>query len=139
MLKKVLVGLDGSEGSLKALEEAIFLARLSPMELDTISVEDLPRYPGTMGEVIEEKDAAERRFEPAIARAKKMAETYGIKLRSYMMVGHPVKTIVEFIKEEKYDLLIIGFMGHSAIYERVMGGTCQALVRLAPCAVLVVK
>ena len=139
MHKKVLVGLDGSEGSLKALEEAILLARLSPMELDTISVEDLPRFPGTMGEVIEEKDAAERLFEPAIAHGKKMAEEHGVKLRSYMMVGHPVKTIVEFIKEEKYDLLIIGFMGHSAIYERVMGGTCQALVRLAPCAVLVVK
>ncbi|MBI4832622.1 MAG: universal stress protein, partial [Candidatus Lindowbacteria bacterium] len=33
----------------------------------------------------------------------------------------------------------IGFMGHSALYERVMGSSCQSLVRLAPCSVLVVK
>jgi nucleotide-binding universal stress UspA family protein len=46
---------------------------------------------------------------------------------------------VEFIKEENFDLLVIGFMGHSALYERVMGSTCQSLVRLAPCTVLVVK
>ena len=35
--------------------------------------------------------------------------------------------------------LVIGFIGHSAIYDRVMGSTCQSLVRLAPCSVLVVK
>jgi nucleotide-binding universal stress UspA family protein len=46
---------------------------------------------------------------------------------------------VDFVKERKYDLLVIGFMGHSALYDRVMGGTCQNLVRLAPCSVLVVK
>jgi len=46
---------------------------------------------------------------------------------------------VEFIKQNGFDLLVIGFMGHSAVYDRVMGSTCQSLVRLAPCAVLVVK
>ena len=55
------------------------------------------------------------------------------------LVGHEVKSIVEFIKQGGFDLLVIGFMGHSALYDRVMGSTCQALVRLAPCTVLVVK
>jgi nucleotide-binding universal stress UspA family protein len=50
-----------------------------------------------------------------------------------------VKSIVEFIKERRYDLLVIGFMGHSALYERVMGSTCQGRVRLADCTVVVVK
>ena len=38
-----------------------------------------------------------------------------------------------------FDLLVIGLMGHSALYDRVMGSTCQNLVRLAPCSVWVVK
>ena len=139
MLKKILVGLDGSKGSFKALEEGLFLASLAGTELHTISVEEVPRFPGTIDEVIEEKDTADTRFGVAVAQAEKMAAERGVTLMPHVVVGHEVKTIVEFVREKGYDLLVIGFMGHSAIYDRVMGGTCQALVRLAPCAVLVVK
>ncbi|MCA1959307.1 MAG: universal stress protein [Desulfomonile sp.] len=139
MLRKILVGFDGSKGSFKALEEGLLLALLVGKELHTISVEEVPRFPGTIGEVVEEIEAEETRFGTAIAQARQMAEAKGITLVPHVLVGHEVKTIVEFIEENACDLLIIGFMGHSAIYNRIMGGTCQALVRLAPCAVLVVK
>jgi nucleotide-binding universal stress UspA family protein len=139
MLGKLLVGLDGSEGSLKALEQAVILAKLSGAELHTISVEEVPRYPGTIGEVEEEKEVADKKFAALIVKAKKMAEEHGVKLRAHVAGGHAVQRIVEFVKEKEFDLLVVGFMGHSALFERVMGGTCQTLVRLAPCAVLVVK
>jgi len=139
MLKKILVGLDGSKGSFKALEEGLVLASLASTELHTISVEEVPRFPGTVGEVVEEMEATDTRFGAAIAQAHHIADARGVILRPHVVIGHEVKTIVEFVKGNKYDLLVIGFMGHSALYDRVMGGTCQALVRLAPCAVLVVK
>jgi len=139
MLKKILVGLDGSKGSFQALEEGLFLASLAGTELHTISVEELPRFPGTIDEVVEEKEAADTRFGTAITQAQKKAEDRGVKLKPHVLIGREIKTIVEFIKENQYDLLVIGFMGHSTVYDRVMGGTCQNLVRLAPCTVLVVK
>jgi nucleotide-binding universal stress UspA family protein len=43
------------------------------------------------------------------------------------------------IREQRFDLLVVGFMGHSQLYERIIGGTTDRLVRLAPCTVLVVK
>ena len=36
-------------------------------------------------------------------------------------------------------LLVIGFMGHSRLYNAVIGGTSDRLVDHSPCAVLVVK
>ena len=72
-------------------------------------------------------------------RARLIAGEQGVELQSHVFVGHEVKTIVEFSKERGFDLLVIGFMGHSALYDRVMGSTCQGLVRLARYAVLVVK
>lgn len=63
----------------------------------------------------------------------------GVSLLPHVVMGHEVKSIVDFIEEREYDILVIGFVGHSALYDRVMGGTCQSLVQLAPCAVLVVK
>jgi nucleotide-binding universal stress UspA family protein len=137
--KKILLGLDGSKGSLKALEEAVALAKEFGAELHTISVEEVPRYGGTVGEVVEAKDLADRKFHEAIVQARAMAHREGIEIQPHVIVGHEVKTILEFVKSHGFDLLVVGFMGHSAIYERVMGSTCQSLVRLAPCAVLVVK
>jgi len=139
MYKMMLHGLDGSESSFKALTEAIDLASRTGAELHTISVEEIPRYAGTVGEVVEEKEAADRRFAEAIAKVRELGAAKDVKISSHVVVGHEVKSIVEFVKANKFDLLVIGFMGHSAVYERVMGGTCQNLVRLAPCSVLVVK
>jgi len=139
MLKKILVGLDGSAGSFKAFEEALSLASLAKIELHTLSVEDVPRFPGTIGEVVDRQEAADMKFGEAIAKAKEMADRNGVKLKPNVLMGHEVATIVEFLRENQFDLLVIGFMGHSAVYARVMGGTCQNLVRLAPCAILVVK
>jgi nucleotide-binding universal stress UspA family protein len=62
-----------------------------------------------------------------------------VKLHPRAVVGHPVPRIVEIVKQESFDLLIIGLMGQSALYERIIGSTTDRLVRLAPCAVLVVK
>ncbi len=139
MYKKVLHGLDGSEGSLRALDEAIQLAKYYAAELHTISVEELPRYPGAIGEVVEEKIIANGAFGNAIEKARHIAGRKSVDLTTHVIIGHEVKTILEFIKQKGFDLLVIGFMGHSAIYDRVMGSTCQSLVRLAPCSVLVVK
>lgn len=139
MHKKILHAHDGSPGAFKALDEAIDLAKAYGAELHTISVEEVPHYGGTVGEVIEEQDFAQHRFKDAIEKARIMGQEKGIEIQSHLIVGHEVKTIVEFIREKGFDLLVVGFMGHSAIYDRVMGSTCQSLVRLAPCSVLVVK
>jgi nucleotide-binding universal stress UspA family protein len=139
MTTRILHGLDGSESAFHALEKAIELAKLTGAELHTISVEEVPRYPGTVGEVMEEKETANAMYKGAIKKARELAQEKGVELKPHVILGHEVKTIIEFIRQRDFDLLVIGFMGHSALYERVMGGTCQNLVRLAPCSVLVVK
>ncbi len=139
MYKKILHGNDSSEHAFKALAEAINLAKRYGAELHTISVEEMPHYPGTIDEVVEAKEMQNGQFQNDIERAKSMADKEGVELKSHIVVGHEVRTIIEFAKEHKFDLLVIGFMGRSALYERIMGSTCQSLVRLAPCSVLIVK
>jgi len=139
MFKKILTGIDGSENAYKSLFEAIELSKRYEAELHTITVEEVPQYPGTIGEIIEEKEASNGKFAEVLKRTKEMAAERSATVKSHVIMGHEVKTIVEFIKARNFDLLVIGFMGRSALYERIMGSTCQSLVRLAPCSVLVVK
>ena len=63
----------------------------------------------------------------------------GVTIETHLVPGHLVDGVIGLIKQLKADLVVVGFMGHSQLYERIIGGTTDRLVRLAPCAVLVVK
>jgi nucleotide-binding universal stress UspA family protein len=104
-----------------------------------ISVEELPRFPATVDEVIEEQEEENHRFEPVVSQAKAQAQADGLKLVTHVVTGHAVATIVEFIERQGFDLLVVGYMGHSALYNRIIGSTTDRLVELAPCTVMVVK
>jgi len=139
MYRRLLVANDGSAGAGKALGAAIALAKILQAELHMISVEELPRLPESIEEVVEERQAAGHRFEKIIHHAQAQAKMQDIKLRAHVVAGHAVSSIVDFIERDGFDLLVIGYMGHSALYNRVIGSTTDRLVELAPCAVLVIK
>jgi nucleotide-binding universal stress UspA family protein len=139
MYHKILLANDGSEGAFKALETALSLARHYRAERHMIAVEELPWLLGTREEVVAEKALADQKFEHVIAKAREVARKQRVKLHPHLAVGHVVPTISSFIQENGFDLLVIGFMGHSALYNRIIGSATERLVRLAPCTVIVVK
>jgi nucleotide-binding universal stress UspA family protein len=139
MYTRILVANDGSPGGRKALSGAIELAREISAGLHMVTVEELPRFPASIDEIAEEKDEANHRFALVIDAAKAEAKAAGVVIETHLVPGHVVDGVIGLIKQLKADLLVVGFMGHSQLYERIIGGTTDRLVRLAPCAVLVVK
>jgi nucleotide-binding universal stress UspA family protein len=140
MFRKILVANDGSEGARKALMVAIDLAKRYDAELHSISVEQhLPHYAATVGEILEERDEADHYFKKVNEEAIALALQQGVTLHPHVLPGHEVETVINFTKDHQYDLLVIGFMGHSKIFGRIWGSTSQNLARLSPCTVLVVK
>ena len=87
----------------------------------------------------EEREEATKFFDRVTAEAHAEATVAGLDLRSTVLSGHEVETIVRFAREGHYDLLVVGFMGHSRAFGRIWGGTSQNLTKTAPCSVLVVK
>jgi nucleotide-binding universal stress UspA family protein len=139
MYTKILVANDDSPGGQKALTAAIGCAGQLSAELHMITVEELPRIPASIDEVAEEKAEANHRFAAVIEAAKTQAQMAGLTLEIHLVPGHVIEATIRLINEHGFDLLVAGFMGHSALYERIIGGTTDRLVRLAPCSVLVVK
>jgi len=139
MFTKVLIAHDGSQGAARALGGAIRVAKRFEADLQMICVEELPRFPASLDEVVEDKEDQNHRFQHLITTATAQAGAEGLKLTANVVIGHAVPTIVEFVERHKFDLLVVGYMGHSALYNRIIGSTTDRLVELAPCAVLVVK
>jgi nucleotide-binding universal stress UspA family protein len=140
LYQKILVAYDGSPGSRRALQAAVQLADQSDAELHCISVEEkLPYYAATLGEVEEAKAERDAYFDKLVQEARQMAWDHGIELHSKVVPGHEVETIITAARDGKFDLLVVGFVGHSNVFGRVMGSTTQNISRLSPCSVLIVK
>ena len=139
MYKKILVANDGSPGALHALSAALTLAKREGAALHMVTVEELPWFPASIDEVDEEKAEANHRLAPVLEAARAQAQAAGVAIETHLLPGHPVQAIVVFVNEQRFDLLVVGFMGHTQLYRQIIGSTTERLVRLAPCSVLVVK
>ena len=140
MFQKILVAHDGSDHARKALTTAIGLAQSWHSELHMICVEEhLPHYAATLGEVLEEKGEEDTYFGALAKEARAEAAAAGVALGVVITPGHEAETVVKYATDNNFALLVIGFMGHSRVLGRIMGGSAANLTRLSPCSVLVVK
>ena len=139
MFTKILHANDGSEHAFKALLLAIKIARQNGAELHMVTVEEIPSMPEYIEEIRETTATAGRRFHKVLQNARAMAEQSQLEIRTHLLAGHPVRTVVELADELGADLLVIGATGHSALYERMIGSRADRIIQLAPCPVLVVK
>jgi len=140
MYKKILLAYDSSEGAQKALAAALNLAKLHGSEVVALSVQErLPKFAGTIDEVQEEKELANQQYGKILEGARRKAQEFGIELKTLMRAGHPAQTIVQVAKEGKFDLVVVGHSGLSAVWAAFLGTTAEKVSRHAPCSVLIVR
>ena len=141
MFKNILVGLDGSEGSWRALRAALALSKLeSGSEVCAVFVEEgLPRLPEVIDELAEEKDRQDAAFNELRREAQRLSAEAGVALKFEIVVGHAAQAIVRFADRGGFDLLVIGHSGRSGVWGSFLGSTADKMVRHATCAVLVVR
>lgn len=140
MYSRILVAYDGSDGARAALRQGIALARALGAELCAISVEEhLPHYAASISEVKAAKEEIDEYFRALAKEARDVAVLEGVELETFVRQGHEVETIVTVARDGRFDLLVVGYHGHSRIFDRLMGSTAQSIIRLAPCSVLLAK
>jgi len=140
MFRRILVAYDGSAAARVALKVGIQFAKHLEADIASVSVEEpLPRYAATVGEVEEAKDEIDEHFRRLTAKARDLGLAGGVELETLIRRGHEVDTVLAVVLERRADLLLIGYQGHSRIFERILGSTALSLVRHAPCSVLIVR
>jgi nucleotide-binding universal stress UspA family protein len=135
---KILVPVDGSAYSLKAVETACDLAKSQPpasLVLVAVAVE-IPEL--GEGRYIYEKMKAQA--EAALAQAKEVAQKCGTVGEMLLATGvSPSEEIVQVAKDQKADLIVIGSRGLAGKTKSFLGSTASQVVTYSPCSVLVVK
>ena len=62
----------------------------------------------------------------------------GRAVRGRLLIGDPARELVRLVREEGCDLIVMGTHGRTGLRRALMGSVAAAVVRGAPCAVLVV-
>jgi nucleotide-binding universal stress UspA family protein len=140
MFKKILVGLDGSAGSLRAMEAAAAIAQKFGSTITTMSVIELAaRFGATVGEVDDAEEAAERTVEDAQSRAREIAAARDVPIEMMVVHGHPAQRLAERAREGRFDLAVVGHSGVSDVWGTFLGTTSDKFTRHATCSVLIVR
>lgn len=139
MFQRILVAIDGSEGSERALAKALELARLTEATLLALAVEGpLPAYAATIGEVEEVKREKDAFFGSLLRHARESAERAGVPVEVELRPGHASELIVRYAREKQADLIVLGHRGHF-LRDHLLGSTADRVVEHADCPVMIVR
>ena len=139
LFEKILVPLDGSEHSIKALETAVQIAHKFNGKITLIhvySIGGLAISPTPVRGFIE---AIRKVGASILADGEKKVKAEGVHVETLLMEGHTVEQIVKTCREGKFDLIVMGARGLSKVKEMLLGSVSDGVTRHACCPVLVVK
>ena len=140
MFDQILIAHDGSDSAGKAFDVAVDLANRLGARLRMICVEEeIPRHAEVIDVFREAKDEADSYFGQLAEHCRVRAALHSVELETAIVPGHAVRVIGDFVQQNGIALLVIGFTGHSRIYEHIWGGTAHNLTSTVRCNVLVVK
>jgi len=140
-LKSILVPIDFSETSKKALRYALrfaeqFGGKLTLLNVvEPVATPDFAYYP-LLVESDKVKKLAEARLESLCSQ---MSIPRGLLDQTLVRYGTPFAEICDAARTSKTDLIILTTHGHTGLKHVLLGSTAERVVRHAPCPVLTVR
>jgi len=141
-IKSILVPLDFSPPSARALGYAVALAKLFKAKLTLLHVVEpvaMPDFAASFPLVMEDDKlmaAAKAELETAVKLAR---IPRGIVEKVLVRFGRSFHEIAAAARSRKVDLIIISTHGYTGLKHALMGSTAERVARHAPCPVLVVR
>lgn len=155
--KKILIGIDGSDHSYKAVLKAIDLQNLTKSKVIIFHSVEHHVEPNGMfmapsfgvpavysisdPDIQRIKEVYEKNAQAIIDRAKEIFMEAGIIVETRLIYEYdPVSYIKKMVLEEDVDLIIIGSKGtHSLLTEILLGSVADKVLRHIPCDVFIVR
>jgi nucleotide-binding universal stress UspA family protein len=134
----IVVGVDGSPGSRRALRWALGEADRSNAELAAVTVWT---WDGLEGPMLAATDPGSRREHAERVSAHEVQGAVAgheapVRVTRTVIEGHPVRELLTASRHAR--LLVLGSNGHGRLYRMVLGSISGESCRRAPCPVVVI-
>ncbi|MFA9517001.1 universal stress protein [Halopenitus sp. H-Gu1] len=140
MYDQILVATDGSDGSTKAITEALGLADLSDATLHALYVVDTRDYstlPESKWLTIE--DQLTEQGERAVGAVEHLGTEGGVETVTAITRGIPHEEILAYVDQHAIDLIVIGTHGRTGLNHFLIGSVAEKVIRSADIPVHVVR
>lgn len=140
--KSVLVPVDGSENSIRALEFALKLAKGEKVQVTALYVVQKPAVadPYDISMTAKVIESMEQYGKEVLEAVKSKAKDMDVKVDTDMSSGYTVaNSIVEYARDGGHDLIVMGTRGRSGVERVLLGSVAFGVVTYAKCAVLIVR
>ncbi len=139
-MKHIVVAVDGSTGSVRALEEAIRLGqslaespKVTALHIDQAVPMNEPPFGVDPDERIEAEGLA------LLKSAEEALAASGLAYETVVRKGDAAREICEFAASESSDLIVVGTRGHGLAAELLLGSVSHKVVQHAPCPVMTIR
>ena len=139
-MKKILVPLDGSTNSDKALRLAVELAEKFHSKIIALNVVSsaVLFHHEPASSVKRSIAPLEKRGMEFLNKASAYGKTSGVTIEKRQDHGDPADRIIEIAEQERITLVVMGKRGLSRVKSLLIGSASSRVVRLARCPVLIV-
>lgn len=140
MYRNILVPMDGSSNSKRALDEAINLSEKFGSKISILSVVNESNMIFTTGSPDMILTGLKSNAEDIAEKGRKQAADRGVAVEVFVQRGIPKQVIAdEFPSEHHIDLIVIGKSGADAFDRLLLGSTTSYVVRKSKAKILVVN
>jgi nucleotide-binding universal stress UspA family protein len=140
-IKSILVPIDFSETSQRALDYAIDLATTFGATVTLVHAFEIPIYGFPDGILVAPADAAARLAQAAqagLTAALEARSDRGVKLDAVLRDGRPWDEINAVAEERNIDLIVVGTHGRHGLARALLGSVAEKVIRTALRPVLLI-
>jgi universal stress protein A len=141
-IRKILVPVDFSDHSERALDAAIVFAKRFGAELIVFHCYPIPTAgPAPYDTILPESylSALRKAALEGVTKWRDKARAQGVRAEGKINAGYPTSAILELAEQSGADLIVMGTRGLTGLKHVVLGSVAERTIRLAPCPVLTVK
>ena len=138
MIKNILIPVDGSDGSDKAVAKAVELAKIYEAKLNFLYVANINQLAINAALSHAILDAVKKAGKTILTRAENMVPSE-VEHKIFLETGSPAAVILEFEEKLNADLIVMGSRGLGLVKGVLLGSVSQYITERAKCPVLVVK
>ncbi len=144
-IRRLLVPIDFSPSSLRALEQARVMAEMYDAPIDLLFVAETRKVAlfndtglPVFSEIAPDEEIVGHASE-ALRQAAAQAGLRPEQVMAHVRAGHPDREIAALARERQSDLVVLATHGVSALRHFLMGSVAERVVRSAPCPVLTLR
>lgn len=150
--KKIMVCLDGSKPSEKALSQAVQIAKkfeskiilvhvIEPSAVFSTTQNPADPYWGSITAPLVQGllDKEQKEGNKILTKNSRILEKESILFDTKLLLGNPSEEILNFSKKEKVDHIVMGSLGKGMLSRVLLGSVSTSISQRSDCTVIIVR